>query len=235
MGENNTAALDPIFFFHHCFIDYTFWTWQRRWNLTKRGQLTVDWGYAGTNSSDGGGAPAYQVANAFIDMDTPLYPFRKEDKSWFTSNDVTNIEELGYSYFHEGSLEPFAHRRSLLVTPQVPSPAKVLRVSGINRLKYEGSFVVRTIVMKDGEEYEVGRDPILSRWKVQGCLNCQNHLEVKSYVPIHQEFLDALGGGFEDEGITVEARVQTHGHRDGVRTAMRMGRDKPQQPVVEVL
>ena len=30
MGENDTAGLDPIFFFHHCFIDYMFWTWQRR-------------------------------------------------------------------------------------------------------------------------------------------------------------------------------------------------------------
>jgi tyrosinase len=30
MGENNTAALDPIFFFHHCNIDRMFWLWQQR-------------------------------------------------------------------------------------------------------------------------------------------------------------------------------------------------------------
>lgn len=28
MGDNETAAYDPIFYFHHCFIDYTFWQWQ---------------------------------------------------------------------------------------------------------------------------------------------------------------------------------------------------------------
>ncbi|MEO5559428.1 MAG: tyrosinase family protein, partial [Dokdonella sp.] len=30
MGENDTAGLDPIFFFHHCFIDRIFWLWQKR-------------------------------------------------------------------------------------------------------------------------------------------------------------------------------------------------------------
>jgi len=28
MGDNETAAYDPIFYFHHCFIDYMFWKWQ---------------------------------------------------------------------------------------------------------------------------------------------------------------------------------------------------------------
>ena len=40
MGENDTAGLDPIFFFHHCFIDYTFWIWQRRQGATKG--FTID-------------------------------------------------------------------------------------------------------------------------------------------------------------------------------------------------
>ena len=35
MGENDTAALDPVFYFHHCFIDYVFWTWQRRHAATQ--------------------------------------------------------------------------------------------------------------------------------------------------------------------------------------------------------
>ena len=30
MGENDTASLDPIFFFHHCFVDRVFWLWQKR-------------------------------------------------------------------------------------------------------------------------------------------------------------------------------------------------------------
>ncbi|KAJ5560514.1 hypothetical protein N7513_002913 [Penicillium frequentans] len=28
MGENDTASFDPIFFFHHCFVDYIFCLWQ---------------------------------------------------------------------------------------------------------------------------------------------------------------------------------------------------------------
>ena len=40
MGENDTAALDPIFYFHHCFIDYAFWIWQRRHAATK--SFTID-------------------------------------------------------------------------------------------------------------------------------------------------------------------------------------------------
>jgi tyrosinase len=34
MGENNIAAFDPIFFFHHCFVDYAFWQWQVRHQQT---------------------------------------------------------------------------------------------------------------------------------------------------------------------------------------------------------
>jgi tyrosinase len=32
MGENECAAFDPIFFFHHCHIDRMFWLWQVRNN-----------------------------------------------------------------------------------------------------------------------------------------------------------------------------------------------------------
>src|SRR5215217_682955 len=34
MGENDTAGLDPIFFFHHCFVDRVFWLWQKRNGFT---------------------------------------------------------------------------------------------------------------------------------------------------------------------------------------------------------
>jgi tyrosinase len=30
MGENDTASFDPIFFFHHCFVDRVFWLWQKK-------------------------------------------------------------------------------------------------------------------------------------------------------------------------------------------------------------
>lgn len=54
MGENNTASLDPSFSFHHCFVDYAFWTWQKKHNLIKLGSPAVEMGYPGTTSSDPG-------------------------------------------------------------------------------------------------------------------------------------------------------------------------------------
>ena len=58
MGEPDTAGFDPIFFFHHCFIDRVFWLWQRRHGFTNH--LDIVAGYPGTNSSgdpERGGQP----------------------------------------------------------------------------------------------------------------------------------------------------------------------------------
>ena len=48
MGDKETAGFNLIFFFHHCFIDYTFAVWQRLHNRTKRGDLTLIPDYPGT-------------------------------------------------------------------------------------------------------------------------------------------------------------------------------------------
>jgi tyrosinase len=48
MGENDTAAYDPIFFFHHCFIDKRFWEWQQKWNSTTQLEIIPD--YPGTEN-----------------------------------------------------------------------------------------------------------------------------------------------------------------------------------------
>lgn len=55
MGENDTAALDPIFYFHHCFIDYAFWIWQRRHGCTT--SLSID-------DQDPGASYANKVSSA---------------------------------------------------------------------------------------------------------------------------------------------------------------------------
>jgi tyrosinase len=41
IGDNNVAGFDPVFYFHHCYIDYVFSVWQKRKNLTTRGSLTI--------------------------------------------------------------------------------------------------------------------------------------------------------------------------------------------------
>jgi tyrosinase len=84
MGENDTAGFDPIFFFHHCFIDKTFWTWQERWRKTT--QLDVIPNYPGTNSVDNQGPTPGVAGNVWLDMNSPLHPFKKSDGQPMTGN-----------------------------------------------------------------------------------------------------------------------------------------------------
>lgn len=53
MGENDTAALDPIFYFHHCFVDRVFWLWQKKHGFTDNLEIISE--YPGTNSVDSQG------------------------------------------------------------------------------------------------------------------------------------------------------------------------------------
>lgn len=224
MGENNTASMDPIFFFHHCFVDYVFHLWQKKNELTKRGDLTVEMGYAGTNSSDSGAPPLSQPANTFLDMDTPLYPFTKKKAdgykvivetgpgSWLTSHDVTDIEEMGYTY-GPGTMDPLI--KPVFGGPEFdrgPNLAATKRVSGINRMDFGGSFVVRTFAIgADGTRFEVGRDEVLSRWNLEGCRNCQNTLAVKTFVPVPETIANlAAGEKRRPKDVRYEVRVQGH-------------------------
>jgi tyrosinase len=78
MGENETAAFDLIFYFHHCFIDKVFWEWQKNWGCKEK--LEIDVGYPGTNSVDYQGPTPGVPGNAWLTMETPLAPFTKDDK-----------------------------------------------------------------------------------------------------------------------------------------------------------
>lgn len=211
MGDNETASFDPIFYFHHCFIDYTFWQWQRRHNKTAPGSLDVlGGGYAGTVIPDGEGLP-YLAPGTQLDMDSSLYPFRKPDQTYYSSKDVTDIEtQLGYTY-GPGSLDP------LLAAPEgrlheIGSQIVTLKhVHNVNRVDYPGSFVIRTFA-KDhaGNKIEIGREAVLSRQNIAGCANCQNKLDVQSLVPIYQGLLDTLRGDKRAEEIEYWAEIHTH-------------------------
>ncbi|KAF4622881.1 hypothetical protein D9613_002272 [Agrocybe pediades] len=233
MGDNETAGFDPIFYFHHCFIDYTFMIWQRIWDRTKRGCLDIIQGYPGTILEQG--QPPNFPTGTHVDMSTPLLPFTKADSSYFTSDDATDIAELGYSY-GVGSLDPIAPRdfqlgrtgktvyESLLhnipdptiiegQNPKAPNPFAVMKhVRNISRNHYESSFVVRLYAHTyDGQEVEVGREPVLSRWNAKGCANCQNHEDVDLYVPIPPTTLRLLEGP-QKVPVKWSVKVQT---RDG--------------------
>ena len=240
MGANEMAGFDPIFYFHHAFIDYTFSIWQRLWNSTKRGDLTLIPDYPGTILEMG--QPPNFPPGTHIQMTTPLLPFKKASGEYYTSDDATDISELGIAY-GPGSLdalipegvEPARSKKSPfdIILPQVPDPRKLAGsnpnvanpfsrtkwVHNISRTQYEGSFVIRLYARgHDGKEVEVGREPILSRWDVTGCANCQSHLDVNLYVPIDAATLDLLEGPADRTGKKAEiewlVKVQT---RDGLQ------------------
>lgn len=180
MGENNTAGLDPIFYFHHCHIDRMFWLWQKKNGYTDK--FDVIQHYAGTNSSDSQGPTPGIPPGTALDLNTPLNPFLKDEFGVvFTSMDCINIEkQLGYTY-DSGSLE---------VVPKLAIAkgfsTKKLVVSGIDRALFEGSFVINafaTVTDEKGEiaEYYLGNYAVLSRRNVVSCANCLTHLEVVAH------------------------------------------------------
>ncbi|KAK6524518.1 hypothetical protein TWF281_011425 [Arthrobotrys megalospora] len=192
MGENDTAAFDPIFFFHHCFIDHVFWLWQQKNKKTEKLDLNLDFNDPGLSSVGIAGAAQGEM----LGLDTTLFPFYQ-----YTSSKVTNIEtQLGYTY-GPSSLTPYAtpHEKGGLTVPSLNGHLSgTVKVSGLSRDTISGSFVVETYAVKtdrDGTRHEVmiHREAVLSRWGIQGCLNCNNHLELKFFAPVHNKLMDIAG------------------------------------------
>jgi tyrosinase len=182
MGENDTAGLDPIFFFHHCFVDRVFWLWQKRHGFTDDFDVIAD--YPGTNSSDSDQGPVPgQPPNLRLTMDTSLDPFTLVEngkKRPYTSRDCINIEtQLGYTY-GPGSLE--GNDPHLAETPA--SAGRTVSVFGIDRSKIRGSFVVAVYGKVGRHRVLLGVEAVLSRWNVNGCANCQKHLKVRTFTPV---------------------------------------------------
>jgi tyrosinase len=178
MGENDTAGLDPIFFFHHCFVDRVFWLWQKKHGFTDRLEIIAQ--YPGTNSIDNQGPTPGTAPNSWLTLESPLDPFKRTEggkERTYTSLDCINIEkQLGFTY-GPGSLEDHAAPMAL----QAGHSAKVVLVSGINRARIRGSFMVSVYATIDGERVRLGTEAVLSRWSVEGCANCQTHLETKAF------------------------------------------------------
>ncbi|MER8929199.1 tyrosinase family protein [Mesorhizobium sp. M0767] len=181
MGENDTAGLDPIFFFHHCFVDRVFWLWQQKHNATDKLEIIAQ--YPGTNSVDSQGPAPGVAPNSWLTLESPLDPFRLNDGTRerpYTSLDCINIEtQMGYTY-EPGSIPvvPADFADTLMSTRDI-------KVAGINRARIPGSFLVAAFLTIDGERQLVGTEAILSRWHVDGCANCQTHVEAKAFIGLH--------------------------------------------------
>ena len=206
MGENDTAALDPIFYFHHCFIDRVFWLWQQRNGATE--DLPVIDRYPGTNSADSQGATPGVPPNAWLSMDTPLEPFAwpvEGEVRDITGRDLFNIEtQLDYEY-GPGSLEEQADEAGQLEAADASEPK--LHVTGVDRGSIRGSFLIVASAEVEGETNVIGSEAVLSRWHVGGCANCQTHLMASASFPLHGIDQDRLGR----DAFQVEVRT-----RDGL-------------------
>ncbi|MCB2378221.1 tyrosinase family protein [Hymenobacter sp. BT635] len=186
MGENDTAGLDPMFYFHHCNIDRVFWLWQQAHQATE--QLEIIEYYPGTNSSDSQGATPGIAPNTSLTLDTPLNPFKKglnNDGPTYISRDCINIEtQMGYTY-SKGSLGVLvdtltAGQAAAATAVETPESPKTLHVSRINKAPIKGSFVVVAYAHHEGKKEVVGYKSVLNRWDSGSCANCQTHLEVKA-------------------------------------------------------
>ena len=187
MGENDTAGLDPIFFFHHCFVDRVFWLWQKKHGCEDK--LEIIDKYPGTNSVDNQGPTPGVAPNSWLTLETPLDPFTKSEggkERTYTSLDCINIEkQLGYTY-GPGSLDGQAANAALAAAaPASGQSTKVVRVAGINRAAIRGSFLISAFATIDGKRQHVGTEAVFSRWHVAGCANCQTHLEAKAFIGLH--------------------------------------------------
>ena len=99
MGENDMAGFDPIFFFHHCFIDLMFWKWQQD---HKDLEVEIIPRYPGTNSVDAQGPTPGVARGSGLTMDSLLTPFVKDGKTLTSrvSNFPLPLPPKHNAYFH---------------------------------------------------------------------------------------------------------------------------------------
>lgn len=180
MGENDTAGLDPIFYFHHCNVDRMFWLWQKKHDATDRLEIIPE--YPGTNTVDNQGPTPGFAPNSWLTLESPLAPFKHgkdNDGATYTSLDCINIEkQMGYTY-GPGSMDE--SDKKMLKQAKKNYASKVIKVTGINKAPIRGSFMISAYITVGGEKLHLGTEAVLSRWNSQYCANCQTHLEVKAF------------------------------------------------------
>lgn len=209
MGENDTAGLDPIFYFHHCNVDRMFWVWQKKTgNLDK---LDVIPQYPGTNSVDNQGPTPGVAGNVWLSMESPLMPFTDDHGKVYVSNDVINIEkQLNYTYsigsLDQASWPAAAAGKQQMLNVSEGHSGKVLTVTGANKAAVSGSFLIAGYATVKGRKHLVGVQSVLSRNAIQGCANCQTHLNVKAHFSLNH-LSDKV---VDDPGTIFSAEIVSH-------------------------
>jgi tyrosinase len=181
MGENNTASFDPIFHFHHCFIDHIFWQWQVRHNSTH--SITIEKKYPGTSAFDSQGPTPGYKPNENFNENSLLFPFVSIHGQHWSANQMSNIENWGFSY-----QEP--EKTTLRRNNRVEAFANVQRltensekfvIDSVSRRRVSGSSILVAYASpksNPSEKYLIGYQSILSRMNVEGCANCLTHVDM---------------------------------------------------------
>ena len=207
MGENDTASFDPIFFFHHCHVDRVFWLWQKQHGFTDH--LDIIPQYPGTNSVDSQGPTPGTPANSWLTLESPLDPFKLREGARerpYTSLDCINIEkQLGYTY-GPGSLDA----QAAVAAAAAAGGGRTVLVRGINRGGIGGSFLISAFANVGGQRQHLGTEAVLSRWHVEGCANCQTHLEARAAFSTRALPTAAAAAALTAGQIEVEIRTR-HG------------------------
>eukprot|EP00210_Caulerpa_lentillifera_P005857 g5601.t1 len=169
MGYNEVAAFDPIFYFHHSFIDRMFWFWQELHESTK--ELTVVQG-PGTSTSDEQGPTPGFGPDEQLSLKSPLYPFiNKEVNKYITGEDIIDIGPLNYSYEGGTQIEELLQYQKLRNIEE-PGPRKMILVTNVDRAIISGPFVVIVNIIVEEEAHFVGYDTVFNKMRAETCPNC---------------------------------------------------------------
>lgn len=144
MGCNETSSFDPIFHFHHCYIDYVFYAWQRIHNkLDYVGKIPLF--YPGTNTTGKEQGPSAGFGpNVQLDISSPLHPFANPlTGTWYSGHDVLNLHHLDATYDACASLQKYIDGAPIPdVVASQGLEEKEIEVDGINRAQIHGSYII---------------------------------------------------------------------------------------------
>lgn len=153
MGDPTTAAFDPIFWLHHCYIDYLFWVWQ-----VENGQTNK------LNTNRG----SYK-----------LIPFKKSEKLFYTVDDTANLSNFSYNYPEfdvkivgmesRNARKQFSNLRSIPHLHKDENSKRELRIEGIEFSKFGGSFRIKAYAFPPTGKVYLGVFTVF-----RASENCQN-------------------------------------------------------------
>lgn len=195
MVYNELAGFDPIFYFHHAFIDLVFWKWQVIYGAAEK--LDVDPTYPGTSTSghkeqSQGPTPNLDFSQ-LLDMETPLNPFKDNGgQNYLTGNSMTNISKLGYDYVEKTpvvamkSKEPKPNFAELIVSVRQTTELEqsdFIRVYNIDRTLIAGPFTIAVYLKTTNDRFFVGRDSVFNRLASMECDGCMSNRYMEFYFP----------------------------------------------------